>query len=407
MAHAPRIQFRWCWAPVPWVALAVTAGGCNRSAPGNSTPSQEAPLASRQIVALGRLEPAGGIISISAVPGERLKNFAAGVVEGAAVAAGAELARVSSFDLRQTQVEAAAIKLDVARRQRKQEQAAAQAQLEQSRAGLAQAEAKHEEALAQRKQLDNLAEAAAIAEEDYQELVKLHDSDPELVTERQLRRRRNAVDRATKEYESAAASYPHALDAAARAVDAAKANVRLAQENLELATKVDQSVAIEMERKVAEESRDQSILRAPQVEGGSTQFSVLRILMQPGEFVAQIPILEIGDLSRMGAIAEVYEADAKEIVVGQSATIRSPAFAGKFGDGASGSGGIRGKVTRVGTMISSPGLSNRNPLAPSDRSVVEVVVEIDPGDKEATGEASRRIGLQVTVEFDEKPASSK
>jgi len=395
----------WRWATALLAALALpSVAGCDDPAPENLSPvNQEA--AARTVVALGRLEPSGGIVSISALPGERLKSFAEGVVEGATVEAGAELARVASIDLRQTQVDAANVKLDLARRQREQEEAAARAQLDQARATLAQAEAKHQETLAQQQQLENLGEAAAIAAEDYQQLAELRASDPELVTEHQLRRRRNAADRATKEYESASTSYPHAVNAAEKAVAAAEANVKLAEQNLKLASEVDQTVAIEMERRVAEESRDQSILRAPKVEGGSQQFTVLRRLMQPGEFVAQLPVLEIGDLSRMAAIAEVYEADAKEIVVGQLATIRSPAFAGKYAEGAA-AGGIRGKVSRVGTMIGSPGLTNRNPLAPSDRSVVEVVVEIDPNDKEATTEAARRIGLQVTVEFDEPPTSA-
>jgi HlyD family secretion protein len=348
-------------------------------------------------VALGRLEPAGGIISISAVPGERLKSFAEGVVEGAIVAAGAELARVESFDLRQTQLEAAETKVEMAQRQRQRDRGAAEAQLEQAQASKAQAEAKYQESIAQQEQLQNLSEAAAIAQEDYGQLAKLQASDAELVTDRQLRRRRNEADRAVNEYEAAAAAYPHALEAAKRAVEAAEANVKLARQNLELAEDLDQSVVADIERRVAEQSRDQSILRAPQVEGGSAEFNLLRIMIQPGEFVAQIPILEIGDVSRMVAIAEVYEADAKELVVGQSAVIRSPAFAGKYAQE-----GVRGKVTRVGSMVASPGLTNRNPLAPGDRSVVEVRVEIDPADKEATAEAARRVGLQVTVEFDDK-----
>jgi HlyD family secretion protein len=208
-----------------------------------------------------------------------------------------------------------------------------------------------------------------------------------------------------KEYEATAAAFPPALTAAEKAVDAAQANVALAENNLKLANEVDQTLAVEMERKVAEQSRDQSVLRAPQVEGGSNQYTILRTLMQPGEFVAQIPVLEIGDLSRMTTVAEVYEADAKEIVEGQGAVIRSPAFAGKFADGAEGGGGIRGKVSRIGRLIASPGLTNRNPLAPSDRSVVEVEVAIDPADVAATEEAAKRIGLQVTVEFDQKPAA--
>src|SRR5690606_28939837 len=129
---------------------------------------------------------------------------------------------------------------------------------------------------------------------------------PELVTDHQLRRRRNAAGRAVNEYEAASVAYPHALEAEKRAVDAADANVKLAQTNLEMAENVDQTMVAEIERRVAEKSRDQSVLRAPSVEGGSSEFKVLRILMQPGEFIAQIPVMEIGDVSRMVAIAEVY-----------------------------------------------------------------------------------------------------
>jgi HlyD family secretion protein len=402
MTYQPRIRRHHCAAAL-LLALGVASLGCDAGARSDEQDSRAESSGPRQIVALGRLEPAGGIISISAVPGERLKNFAEGVVEGASVAAGAELARVESFDLRQTQLEAAETKVEMAQRQRQRDRGAAEAQLEQAQASKAQTEAKYQETLAQQEQLQNLSEAAAIAQEDYQQLAKLQSGDAELVTDRQLRRRRNEADRAVNDYEAAAAAYPHALEAAKRAVDAAEANVKLARQNLELAEDLDQSVVAEIERRVAEQSRDQSVLRAPQVEGGSAQFNVLRIMLQPGEFVAQIPILEIGDVSRMVAIAEVYEADAKELFVGQSAVIRSPAFAGRYADGSiEAEGGIRGKVTHVGSMVASPGLTNRNPLAPSDRSVVEVRVEIDPADKEATAEAARRVGLQVTVEFGDK-----
>jgi HlyD family secretion protein len=388
-------------------ALAVTAGGCNRTPSGESADSAVA-SEPRRVVSLGRLEPAGGIISISALPGERLTDFAPGVEEGAQVDAGQVLAHVGSFDLRQTQLDAIDAKLDISKKQRQYEIAAAEAQLEQAIAGKAQAEAKREEAAAQRYRLQNLAEAAAIAEEDYQRLARLQTSDPELVTDHQLRRQRNLSDRATKEYEAASATYPPALMAAEKAVEAAAANVKLAERQLEMAKNVDQSVAVEMEKKVAEETRDQSVLRAPKIDGGATDYTVLKIFMQPGEVVTQLPVLEIGDLSRMVCVAEVYEADAKELQVGQAATIRSPAFSGKFANGNVGDdGGIEGKVVRIGTLVGSPGLTNRNPLAPSDRSIVEVRVAIDPENVEATREAARRIGLQVTVEFGDAPGDEQ
>lgn len=399
MMHHAEIRRRSYSEALACLALIAAALGCSGGQQDES-PAVAGPAQSRQIVALGRLEPAGGIISISALPGERLTNFVQGLVEDATVAAGAELARVDSFDLRQTQLEAAETKFDMSKKQRERDRGAAAAQLDQALATRAQTEAKYQETIAQQEQLQNLSELAAIAQEDYQLLERLQKTDRELVTDHQLRRRRNSADRAVNEYEAAAAAYPHALEAAKKSVEAAEANVDLARKNLELAENMDQTVVADIERRVAEKSLDQSVLRAPKVDGGSTEFKVLRIMMQPGEFVAQIPILEIGDVSRMVAIAEVYEADAKELVVGQSAVIRSPAFSDKFSDG------IRGKVTRVGSMVASPGLTNRNPLAPSDRSVVEVRVEIDPADAAATAEAARRVGLQVTVEFDEQPAAS-
>ena len=396
----PSLCGRTC-AVIALIASAVATSGC-RQRQADQPLATAAAAPTRRVVALGRLEPAGGIIAISALPGEKLKAFADGVKEGAKVAAGAELARVESFDLRQTQVEAADLKLQTARKQREQERVAAQAQLDQSLAAKSQADAKYQETLAQQNQLSNLGEAAAIAQEDLAQLERLATVDAELVTPQQLRRRRNTAARATQEYEAAAAAYPHALEAAKRAVEAAAANVELAQQNLKTLSEIDQSVIAQMEKRVAEETRDQSILRAPTGGGDSAEFTVLRVLVEPGEMISQIPVLEIGDLRKMVAVAEVYEADAKELSVGQSARIRSAAFGGSYADGAADGGGLPAKVTQIGAMVASPGLTNRNPLAPADRSVVEVRVEIDAADAEAVSEAARRVGLQVTVEFSEK-----
>jgi HlyD family secretion protein len=123
-----------------------------------------------------------------------------------------------------------------------------------------------------------------------------------------------------------------------------------------------------------------------------------------------MPIMQLGDLSEMVCIAEVYEADIQELVVNQKVTLRSPAFSGAFANGPVDSktpqrtGGIEGRVTRIGNLIASPGLANRNPLAPADRSVVEVRIAIT--DQAAIAHAAKRVGLQVTVEFGSQPRLS-
>lgn len=392
LEHNARRPSRLC------IALALVAlAGCGRPlvSPVAAT-AGAATTAPRQVVALGRIEPTGGVIAISALPGERLTNFAKGVEAGAIVSAGAELARTATFDLRQTQLQAAELKLAMSQEQRSQDLSASKVQLEQSLATLAQAEAKLREMVAQEGKLQNLSEAAAIAQEDYEKLAALRANDEELITDHQLRRRRNASDRAIKEYESAAAAYPHALEAARKGVAAAKAGVTLAEQNIQVREKLDPTLAADLERQAAATTLDQAVLRAPAIEGEAKEFTVLRTMLNPGELVAQLPVLEIADLTRMSCVAEVYEADAKEIEVGLPVRLRSPAFTGAYADGA---GGLPGRVTRIGSVVASPGLTNRNPLAPSDRSVVEVDVEIDPKDQAATAEAARRVGLQVTVEF--------
>ena len=55
-------------------------------------------------------------------------------------------------------------------------------------------------------------------------------------------------------------------------------------------------------------------------------------------------------------------------------------------------------------MVVSSGIANRNPLAPANRSVMEVLIRIDPSDLKATREAACHVDMQVRVEFGEKPA---
>jgi HlyD family secretion protein len=367
----------------------------------------------RQIVALGRLEPAGGVLEIGAVPGDVLQRFADGVTDGATVDAGAELAYLKSYALRATQLDAANAKLDLGKRQRTQELAAATANYEQALAAQAEVVAKLEELEAQAEGLASLSEAAQIAQADLQSLEDLRASDPDLVTDIQMRRKQNEADRAGKEYRIKRLSHDAALKAAKAAVIAAAKNVELAQVNLELAEQVDQSLVAQIEKKVAEETLEQSVLRAPaKRDGGPEKFTILKVFMEPGEFITQLPVFQLGDLSRMVCVAEVYEADVKELTVDQNVTIHSPALRKPFADDGREDGGVGlpGKVRHIGSLVSSGGLIQRNPLAPSDRSIVEVIIEIAGDDAAATAaataEAARHIGLQVTVKFAANDASA-
>jgi HlyD family secretion protein len=393
-----RASRRTACALVGAACVAAMLSGCGSSSPTPPDAAKPTP-ANRQIVSLGRLEPAGGVIEVSALPGERLEYLAPKVKAGAVVPAGAELGRVGSYALRQAQLDAVQKRLDLAQQQRVQELAVAQATVSKAEAAQAQAEAKAAEVQAQQAKLQNLKDAADIAQQDLALVEELRSSDLDLLTEQQARRKRNLANRVIKEFEAAEQTFLASLKAAETAVRLAEQNVEFANKSYERAEAIDQSEALAKELKVAQESLEQSVLRAPKATDGSREFTILKVSTKPGGFVTQIPILQLGDLTGMVCVAEVYESDAKEIEKDQAATIRSSAFSGGFA-----ASGLQGRVVEVGTMITSPALTNRNPLAPSDRSIVEVVIAIDPDEKnkEATQEAARRIGLQVTVEFDAK-----
>jgi ABC exporter DevB family membrane fusion protein len=284
----------------------------------------------------------------------------------------------------------------------------------QATASYRQAMAKLAEIEAQKARLDNLREAAELTNQQYETLLRLSQDDPELVTAHQLARQKNQSERAMLEYETASLSLGPTLEAATAAVQAAKLGVEVAETNRTQNQEIGQYqlAAIDMEIEAAKQLVSQAELRLPQNENKDAenkdplevQYTVLKVFTHPGELITQLPILQVGNLNRMACIAEVYEADAKQIRVDQKALLRSPAFSGDYAPNAkSGSGGLSGTVRRISYIISSPGLTDRNPLAPMDRSIVEVLIEIDNNDIAAIQEASKRIGLQVTVEFGEMP----
>jgi len=408
------------------VMLCCALAGCDRQ----STPSGDGltTTTARQVYSLGRLEPAQGVISISALPGERLKELDPDVVENELTPADGILGLLASYDLGKVQLSALEKKAELSDLKRNHEIQIAKAQQAQAEAGLAQAEAKQKELELQSGKLSALEVASQLAAEEYAQLVDLSQADRELVTAHQLAKQANQMEMANQEFMIASQSYGSTKDAANKAVIAAKANIAVAAMTLEQLDQGYNRQVIEQEMTVARETLKRSILLAPDVPTAALEnvtsieckqdrrpgqpetygrFTVLKIFVRPGEFITQTPIVQLGDLSQMVCLAEVYEADIKELALGQKVTLRSPAFSGAFANGPidaktnQRSGGMEGRVQRIGSLITSPGLANRNPLAPADRSVVEVRIEIT--DQAAIEHASKRVGLQVTVEFGEKP----
>ncbi|NOY30701.1 MAG: hypothetical protein GXP28_11200 [Planctomycetes bacterium] len=386
----------------------------------------------RTIYALGQLEPATGVIDIRATPGDRLKKFI-NVVEDKIAPEDGVLGLLSSYDMGRAQLTALLKKRELVLQKHVQQIQLAEAQFAQAIASQAQTQVKLTELTLQQGKLEALRVARGLAEGEYFRLEQLRAADPELVTGHQLDKQKNRMDLASADYQIARETHASATTATKLAVSAAEANVSVAKITKQQAAKNFEKLVVDQEIEVAREVLKRSILVAPhespiamrklllvdanddlqatQEPHEKPQYTVLKVHLRLGEVVTQGPILQLGDLRKMVCIAEVHESDVQELWVGQTVTVRSPAFSGPFADGPldppskkgpgkERSGGLRGHVVRIGRMIVSPGLSNRNPLAPADRSIVEVRIEIDREPETAVLHASRHVGLQVTVEFD-------
>jgi HlyD family secretion protein len=109
---------------------------------------------------------------------------------------------------------------------------------------------------------------------------------------------------------------------------------------------------------------------------------VLDIIVRPGELIGEFGILEVGQVDRMFAIAEVFETDIRRVRTGQRATIRSAALKEE----------LEGTVTHIRQKVEKQDEIGTDPAARKDARIIEVAIELD----DSTA-ASRLTNLQVDV----------
>jgi HlyD family secretion protein len=125
-----------------------------------------------------------------------------------------------------------------------------------------------------------------------------------------------------------------------------------------------------------EAERQRSYVRAP-VDG-----RVIDIMARPGELIGLPGILELARVSRMKAIAEVYETDIRQVKTGQRATINSPALASE----------LAGTVESIRHKVQKQDQIGTDPAARKDARIVEVTIALDD-----SAPAAGLTNLQVDV----------
>jgi HlyD family secretion protein len=332
-------------------------------------------------VALGRLEPAGKVIDLNALPGDRLDSLA--VEENADVRKNDPLAYLDSRSLRELEFQAVRSQRLEAESRRVAEEKLADARVAAAKAALNQANNYESDLKVEESKIAVLRMNRDLARVTQRRLKELASTD--IVSPQEREEQDIAVAKAEAEVHAAELALEKGRQAGKLGVAAAEADLEaaLAGKKQVLSTIVVDS--LKKREELAQAQWDRTVIRAP------CDATVLKVFLRPGEAIGPTPLLQLADRRRMVALAEVYEADVKRIRLDQKAKVLSKAFPSPYDES-----GLSGTVKRIGKTIVRPELRSLDPLAQADRHVIEVRVELDESDSKV---AADFIHLQVEVQF--------
>lgn len=335
----------------------------------------------KTVTALGRLEPEGEAIALSAptsAEGNRVDRLL--VKEGDRVRKGQAIAILNSRD-----------RLQAALVEAQEQVRVAQAKLDQVRAG-----AKTGEIQAQRSQIAQLEaervgdlneQAATVArleaevqnaQVEYQRYALLYQNGAVSASQRDSKRL--TLTTAQKQLQEAQAARDRTRNSRQQQLNEARATLERIAEVRPVDVQVAQAdvrqalAAVEQ----AKANLEQASVRSPQ-DG-----QILKIYTRPGELISNDGIAEIGRTQQMFAIAEVYETDIKNIRPGQTARVSSDSIDGE----------LIGTVEQVGYKVLRQDIVNTDPSANIDGRIVEVKIRLNA---DSSRKAARLTNQQVKV----------
>jgi HlyD family secretion protein len=341
------------------------------------------------ISAIGRVEPKGEVIQVSApalMEGAKVEKLL--VALGAQVRTGQVIAVLDNHDRLRRALDLTKQQLNVARLKLKQVEAGAKSgeiqartsRIEQLRRELEGQIASQSLAI---KRLNyevtnsqtecsryaRLFSAGAVSASQKDNICLQADTTQQqrLEAQAQLQRTQQTLSQQIQEARSSRAAIaevrPIDVSVASAEVDEALGNVNQAEANLALA-----------------------FVRSPR------NGQVLRVITKEGEKVGNEGILELGDTNHMMVVAEIYETDVHRVKIGQRATISSHGLMRQ----------LQGTVEEVGLRIGKKDLLGTDPAAASDARVVDVRISLYP---ESSRQAKALTNLQVDVVIHAFPSS--
>ncbi|PSR19679.1 HlyD family secretion protein [filamentous cyanobacterium CCP3] len=334
------------------------------------------------VAALGRVEPANGVIDLAASRTGRLGGLM--VRKGDIVEADQILAYLDTYEVSKAERDYAASQLSEARAELVARTALGSSQIEEARTRIAQIDEPQRAAIqAQEATIQSLQAELDVAEIDLERFQRLNQSGA--VSRQELDRQQATVNRLRAELDNAKATKQRLEQSRAADVENAVAQMRSTEANLTLAQVQSRVSSAEQNLAKAQSELDLTIIRAPKAG------QILNIYADPGEAVSPSgePILAMGDTSQMYVVAEVYETDVNLVRVGQTATITSRN--GAFTET------LTGTVEEIGLEIAKNDVLDDDPAANADARVVETRIRVNQSNAIA---GLTNLQVEVVIDID-------
>lgn len=339
------------------------------------------PLQRVEVAALGRLEPRGEVIRVSAPNTELLKRL--NVKQGDAVRTGAVLGYLDSYEERLAERDFAASQLVEARQKLEAATQLGEAQIQEAQTRIQQVQAPGgAEIAALRASVRQLEAELTLATQNLARQQSLRQAGA--ISQQSLDQQISTTRQAEEKLKNAQAVLAQKESEQAANLRNAQAQSQSQQANLSV-TQVQTAVQSSQQNlNLAEARLERTIIRAP------SSGRVLRIVTRSGEAIGTDGILDLGDTSQMFVVAEIYETDVSLVRPGQPAVISSRN--GAFGKP------LTGKVSSIGWQIFKNNVLDDDPAANADSRVVEVKIRLDDGKA-----VEALTNLQVDVKINVQP----
>jgi HlyD family secretion protein len=333
------------------------------------------------VTALGRLEPAGKIVNVTAPTANqqnRMKSLL--VQEGDRVENGQIIAVLDNEDPLQAAVASAEKQVRIAQARLAQVKAGVKTgELQAQRAEIDRLQAENAGAFAtQQATIRRLAAEVENARTEYERYQFLYRQGAVSASEHEARKL--VLTTARQELEAAQSELARAQNTNRKQIKQAQATLNQLAEVRAVDVELAEAELAAATAAVAEakSNLEKAYVRAPQAG------QIIKIYTRAGENLASEGIAALGDTQQMMAIAEVYQSDIQAVQIGQPVTIASPVVPGT----------LHGTVERIGLQVESQQVVDDDPAANTDAKVIEVPVRLNSASSETVAGLTN---LQVTV----------